>query len=129
MRVYLAGRYQERDKLKAYAEQLRGAGIVCTSRWLDETLQPDTQLHEVSDEELIGYAIWDLQDVDEADFLVQICDVPNTRGGAHVEFGYALKGGKQIVVVGPEHNIFHKLPSVLKTDTWEDALTYLKEEK
>ena len=127
MKVYLAGRYQEREKLVQYAIALGLAEIEVTSRWLEETHQPNTQLTDVPDLELVKYAVWDLQDVDSADILVQICDEPNTRGGAHVEFGFALGAGKKIVVVGPEHNIFHRLPSVYKFDTWLEAEKFLIE--
>jgi hypothetical protein len=49
----------------------------------------------------------------------------NSRGGRHVEFGYALGARKAIMVVGPLENVFYCLPHVFQHDEWDTALRYL----
>lgn len=125
MKIYLAGSYSSKEKITGYAQELRAIGIECTSTWLEETYAPNTQIHQVLEQELVKYSIQDLKDIDRADGLVLIAEEVNPRGGAHVEFGYALATGKAVMVVGPNHNIFHYLPQVGKFKTWELAKKFL----
>jgi len=82
--------------------ELRGHEI--TSRWLKA---PD----EMND----NYAREDLQDVADAEMLLALHPdgwEDRGTGGRHVEFGYALALGKQVVLVGKRSNIFHHLDCV-----------------
>ena len=51
----------------------------------------------------------------------------STRGDRHVAFGYALKAGRQLFVVGPQESLFHQLPNVLRFDETEEMVRYLAE--
>lgn len=132
MKIYLASRYSTKEKMKEYAEDLRSTGIEVTSTWLEEPHGAGTQLKEVRDAELTGYAETDLVDVKRADWLVFFSvdpSIPIARGGRHVEFGYALGLEKNILVVGPKENIFHYLPVVHFADNFENAKKFLLEQE
>jgi hypothetical protein len=48
-----------------------------------------------------------------------------SRGGHHVEFGYALAQGKRIILVGHRENVFNYLPEIEFIETWPQALDAL----
>lgn len=113
MKLYLAGQYKQKDKLAAVADQLRAAGHTIIAHWLDEPHSPNTTLDQVPDDQLTEYALCDLEDIEACEIFVFFSVDPATltlRGGRHVEYGYALRCGKPIIVVGPKENIFHYLP-------------------
>jgi nucleoside 2-deoxyribosyltransferase len=115
MKIYLAARYSRRDQLRALAEQLREAGHTVTSRWLEtEWANRPDQSSAAPPEYRAKYALIDLEDVDAADVVVSFTEAPGdgSRGGRHVEHGYALAKGKRLVVVGYRENLFHEHPSV-----------------
>lgn len=123
MKIYLAGPYSWKEKLKGYAQELLLKNIKVTSRWLDEPHAPDTTLREVPATQLSWYAANDLEDIYFADIMIFFSVDPETpivRGGRHVEFGYDLCGGTRIIVIGPRENIFHYLSQVKHFATWEE---------
>jgi nucleoside 2-deoxyribosyltransferase len=123
MKIYLAARYSRREELCGYRERLEQLGHTVTSRWLKGNHQisnegiplnelglpfrgPDDQAAEMR----ARFAAEDLADVRTADMLVAFTEEPRsikTRGGRHVEFGYALALGILVVIVGPEETVFH----------------------
>lgn len=128
MKLYLAGRYSQKDEISVYARDLEKRGAIVTSSWLQEPHNPNTNLHDVSDDLLEKYQKVDLDDIRRADgmvFFSQPPTVPTLRGGRHVEFGYALALGKPILVYGPKENIFHYNWRVTNVETWEDVLESL----
>lgn len=132
MKIYLAAQYSQKEEMRGYANILRGLGIEVTSRWLEEPHKPNTQMHEVTEEELAEYAKNDMQDVYVADLLVffsQPSTTPVARGGRHVEFGMALAFGMPILVVGPKENIFHLMKYVRHVDTFDDAIPLIVTEE
>jgi nucleoside 2-deoxyribosyltransferase len=125
MKVYLASRYPRRKELSALVPLLKEHNISVTSRWLNETLSPNTTLHEVSPAFCLETALIDLEDIDRADTIVFFSEDPligTPRGGRHVEFGYALAKGKRIIVLGGNENIFHFLPHIIHYSTIQDFL-------
>lgn len=120
MNVYLAARYSRRLELCGYAAELYADGHHVTSRWLLGNHQAENdQLHRGADAE--RFAAEDLADVSEAALVVAFTEVPrtsNSRGGRHVEFGYALGLGIAVVIVGPRENVFGCL--VPQFETWRD---------
>ena len=107
MKLYLAARYDRLAEMAALAEAIEDLGHEVTSRWIEGHGQPDGDS-----------ALYDLTDVVVADALVLFTEEPTAhvpfaaRGGRHVEFGYALRAGKRMFIVGPRENIFHELPEV-----------------
>lgn len=128
MKVYLAAAYGEKIRIAALAEELRARGIEVTSSWLQESHAPTTKMHEVRQDELLRYAITDLEDIDRADILVLFTVDPSIaipRGGRHFETGYAYAKGKEVLVCGPIENIFHNL-SQIEVKTWPEIVRYLE---
>ncbi len=124
MKIYLAARYSRREELVGYAEELRAAGHIITSRWLrgrHEHKGPEA-LMPLEHREL--WALENNEDILSSDCVVSFTepeDSPYGRGGRHVEFGLALATGRRLVVVGHRENIFHCVRSVIYCPTWEEA--------
>lgn len=124
--VYLAARYSRRLELCGYAAHLEALGHTVTSRWLLGNHQAENdELHRGAAAE--RFAREDLADLAAAAVVVAFTEPPRTstsRGGRHVEFGYALALGKPICIVGPRENVFGCL--VEQRDTFEDAVPWLE---
>lgn len=144
MDIYLAGRYSRREELAGYAAELREAGHTVTSRWLDGNHQISRDGKPIGDdgEALIegnddspeavqmrwDFAAEDLEDIDGADMLIAFTEPPRSdasRGGRHVEMGYAIGTGKIILVVGYRENLFCWLPTMYFARNWTDARSRL----
>jgi len=138
LKVYLAGGYSTKEKLKTYVEELAAANITCTSSWLNEPYQADATLATIStDAERVKFAMRDLIDINNSDVVVLFTVDPTTpivRGGRHFEAGYTfalqitgyLGGGPKLVICGPRENIFYYLPQITVIPTWDVCLKYLK---
>jgi len=103
-RVYIAAPYPLKAHANTVADTLRSRGFEITSSWLGD-----------SQEDSHDAASLDLADVDRADVLLLVNEqawAQGGTGGRHVEFGYALKGGKRVVVLGSASNVFHLLNHV-----------------
>lgn len=127
--TYIAGRYSRKDELRECANELQDLGINVTSRWLQEKHDPNVQMKEIKDAELLDIALIDLADINAADSFVFFAEDQNKqppRGGRHVEFGYALACNKDIHVIGAEENLFHYLPSVKVHSSWESFVGLAK---
>lgn len=106
--------------MQKHAEALQAMGHEVTSEWINGT-------HQGGDSR--EYALIDLRDIDAADALVLFSESPagsRTRGGKHVEFGYALAKGKRIFIVGNHGNVFHRLDGIVQRLSFEDLLPVLK---
>lgn len=132
---YIAGRFERRDEFLDVERQLAIDHITSVTRWL----HMETDMRTNSDDKIQQFALMDLEDVRNADFLLAFAEnltdtmaegnedciefgidnqmyVPAiwARGGRHVEFGIAIAEGLDIVVVGPRENIFHYLGDAAK---------------
>jgi hypothetical protein len=123
MKIYLAARYGRKSELIDYAEQLTALGFTVVSRWL--TSDRDSLAHE----DWIKYAVWDLEDIASVDTVISFTQEPRaaigTRGGRHVEFGYAHALGKRLIIVGPREHVFHWLPNAEHCESWHEAMALL----
>jgi nucleoside 2-deoxyribosyltransferase len=130
MKIYLASRYSRYPEMMKYRADLENLGVEVTSRWINGS-------HEwVGDTEgappvSVGtqFAIEDIEDLEAADMVISFTEEPRTtatRGGRHVEFGYALGRNKIVAVVGPLENVFHCLPDVERFTTWEKCLEVIR---
>lgn len=120
LKLYLAGRWQQRSYIATLATDLQSRGFTITSRWLK---MEHTKLSKQA------CATVDLEDIDEANILVSFTELPDVgynTGGRHVEFGYAYAEGKCLILVGPVENIFHELPGVIKLDSFAQLVEYLE---
>lgn len=113
MKVYLAGRYEERNRIQSLSQALVDAGAVITSTWHQIDYVKEFSHRYTADSDFLNFcANKDLRDIRRADAL--ICFGPSypggsNSGGRHVELGYALGLGKKIVFVGEPENVFHSL--------------------
>lgn len=126
MKIYLAGRYSRRLELLKYSEELNEIGYEVTSRWIRGDHETDDDM--LSFEEGCRFAKEDLEDIAAADVLIAFTENPeddvkgSSRGGRHVELGYALAAGKRVIVVGHWENVFCHLSSIVFYSDYQDLL-------
>lgn len=128
--VYFAGSYSERLKWLGRVREIEevsrelGCPIVSTSTWLlgiHESKEGDASI-----EEMAGWAMADIADIQAAEVLVQFAETPSTTGGMHVELGLAaLMGGMEVAVCGPVTNPFQALSWVYRFDEWQACREWL----
>ena len=115
LKVYLASRHEDRDDIIRVRRQLVKNGIFVTSRWLLEGGILKTPIVENEREGSLHVLQNDLEDIEAADVVVVFSPRKafcNSTGGRHVEFGYSLKAGKILILVGWRENVFHWHPDV-----------------
>lgn len=109
--IYYAGRFEDRARLRAVAEQIaREYGMAPTSRWLS-----DQAMNVLPCEpERADYAARGCEDILRADrFVLVLPDPPPARQAHSVELGYALAlrqlaGRPRVQLIGPRtDNLFH----------------------
>jgi len=113
MKIYIAAPYPIRQQAIQAKEYLERHGHIVTSRWLIEEQTGMSHQH----------AQGDLEDVAAAQLLLALHPEGwhnKGTGGRHVELGYALALGKQIVVIGQRTNNFHYLDCVRVIELLED---------
>lgn len=125
MRVYVAAKFEEKDRVRQMIGVLRNMGHQITHDWTLEETQFDSSKHE----NLPYYkkcAEGDAQGVMTADVFIILT---STSGkGLYVEMGMAAAKGLPIIAVGPHFNsIFYELPNVTKVQTIEAAYVMLEE--
>ena len=126
IKIYIAAAsYRQKEARNAY-RKLQRRGFEVTSSWVFKR-----SLGEIDSFPYEAHR--DLEQVAEADVVVTFSENPRrkkyTTGGRHVECGYALAKGKELIVVGPRENVFHYLPYVKQYDTLQEAMEYLRGEK
>lgn len=145
MFFYLAARFGRADELREYAEKLTALGHGVTSRWLYGShgiVGPNGEVSPHGDagtnspeyaRKRAAFALEDLDDLDAANSLIAFTEADDcpggSRGGRHVELGYAIAECKNIYIVGPRENVFCWLPRVQQFDTFDDLLSHLKADK
>lgn len=117
--VYIAAPFNQRQYAKQCREALADIGIESTARWIDSHLTESGLNYDEKQKE----AREDLLDIHRADAMVFL-NGPSTTGGMHVEFGFALAKGKNILFVGEPSSIFHCHSSVVKVYPTVERLVY-----
>ena len=115
LEIYLASRIERKKELQNYVKELEHNGFIVTSRWITTDFEL-TKEEKLNAEAQLGYKqSWgkkDLDDLIDAQVFIAFTEEPYkypTRGGRHVEFGFALAERKVIYVIGPRETIFHTL--------------------
>lgn len=124
-KIYIAGRFSRINEFRRIAVLLRDRGYQITSQWLEEDVAPDHTMSDITPEYAQESAYTDLADIDRADTLLFFSVDPlvgTPRGGRHVEFGYALAQGLQVIVIGPRENIFHYFDNIRNYPTMDAFL-------
>lgn len=121
IRIYLAAHFSRQAEMRARATRLSALGCIVTSRWLWEAGPsiPDGP-------RAARCAQDDLDDIDDADVLVLESESATRGSGRHVEFGYALAKGKDLVVLGQRESVFHHLPGVTILDDESALIDWLR---
>lgn len=107
MRVYVAGKWEERLRAREVMETIRAKGHVITHDWTHEP-------KEETDEVLLECANLDVQGVESADALVFVAEKNLKFAGAYTELGIAIAHDLPVYVLGEfaTSNIFMRLPSI-----------------
>lgn len=124
MKIYIAGFFDTRIRLRKEAERLWHLGHEVISTWLNEVAKSEDMPKDVFEKKL---AMKDLAEVHSTDLvIIDTLDV-TPRGGREVEFGYALGRHQQklVYVVGPVRNIFHRLAD-MQFENWDVCIAYMK---
>jgi hypothetical protein len=118
VKIYIAGKWEEHDLIKIYADCLRTIGHEITFPWFERHLG-NTPLNQG--------AIEDLQGVLDSELSIFIFERYLPYSGAMSELGAALATNKRIIVVGDggKRNIFSHHPRVEHKKTFEEVITWL----
>jgi hypothetical protein len=130
MKVYLAAQFARQAELRIHREELEAVGVPVTSTWLDEQhIDNDTEKYRRNAEK-------DLWDIEMSDALVLFTGHPYhgsvdeiARGGRHVETGFALAKGLEVIICGPLENIFHYTHFCTVLPDWARTIKYIMENK
>lgn len=114
--IYISASYARKEEAEALAARIHALGqniYEVVSSWHTEPPNKDDGISDgLSFDEQKKFAKVDLEEVEACDLLIALTEgpaSPYSRGGRHVEFGYALALGKDTWVIGPTENIFHTL--------------------
>lgn len=117
--VYVAASVANQTSALRLAMQLQRAGLEVTSRWLEFDFSTYAEMnpfiHTVERERCETWGKRDLEDLERADTLVLLADVPSSKGGFHVELGFMLGKGRNVLVIGERPNVFY----------WTDEIRFL----
>lgn len=141
--IYLAARYSRRLELCGYRAELEMLGHNVTSRWLNgdhqisdagtpigESGEALVEGDDGSNSELAArlrehFAQEDIADIERSDVFIAFTEPPRStasRGGRHVELGFALALNMPVYVVGHRENVFCWLPEVKFFESWDYLL-------
>lgn len=132
-KIYVAGSYSGRHRIRAHASKLGAIGNTVTlSQWFnDEDFVEKAWDNNYGGRAAEVMAMCDLHAVLEADLVVMDTFEPSTSGGRYVELGAALvrslDGRCRVVHIGPPTNIFETLVRE-HYDSWEDFLAAYEKE-
>lgn len=115
LRIYIAGAWDDKERLRGERKRLEDLGFIVTSEWLDIN-RPYADWH--GDQE----ARRDYRNLDRSDFTI-IDTFGATRGGREWEGGYTVGRGKRIVRVGPIVTPFHAACN-LGFENWDALVSY-----
>lgn len=106
MRVYVAGKWEEKERVREIMAQLMAAGHTITHDWTTEV--PGDEAH------MRANALRDCNGVGLADVFVGIFEKDLAYKGAYVEMGIAIARDIPIYILGhaQDSNIFMYLPQV-----------------
>ena len=120
LKVYIAARSARREKAQDIARRIVLAHQVVTSRWVT-----DDAVWQAGKADPEGAAMTDLDDMERANGCLHLYDGQGV--GNLIEFGYMLKAGKWLWVVGGRAGPFGHLRRVVHFPTVDEwAAEYLR---
>jgi len=119
LKIYVAGKWQERDLIREIMKSLRDLGHEITCDWTDHEY-PTENIKE----KLAKYAVIDIEAVTACDVLIFYAENNLPYAGAFCEMGAALALGKPVFIVGEgiDSCIFTNHPLVMKIGSSEVTL-------
>lgn len=121
MKIYLAARYDQRDRMLGIRDVLTAMGHTITSTWIDnktDGFKPSEMNTDPGSSS--PHAQRDMDEVLESDAIAVFTAYGRSlTGGRQVELGIALAAGKRILLIGPRENIFQTLTHVEQHESWE----------
>lgn len=120
MRIYIAGKYQEREYVRRLMDKLEKMGHTITCDWTDQILYPPDKITSRN-------AIDDINGIRECDVYIGVFINKHNYRGAFVEMGAALMAGKPTYILGSteESMVFMWHPLVGMFDTEGELLEAL----
>lgn len=120
MKIYLAGKWEEYETIREYAEELEYLNHEITCAWFKDHVGPKIALTRA--------AIEDTQGVRMADCCIFIFEKELNYRGSYSELGMAIALSKRIIVVGSggNKNVFVNYPLVERVENWGKAKIRLK---
>ena len=117
MKIYVAGKWEDRDQVRLVHQELRRLGHEITVDWTDHDY-PTDDIESI----LESYTLDDIWGVKEADLFIALMTVNYLYKGAWVEMGVALGKGIPVLVIGKAGDscIFMNHPLVRKLDSFSD---------
>jgi nucleoside 2-deoxyribosyltransferase len=111
VKIYVAGKWEERERVREVMDTLRTRGHEITFDW---TYSEQFSKHQ---------AELDLQGVEAADWLVFLAEKPLAYKGAYVELGMAIALGTPVALIGNgiDECIFTQLPCIYRM-TLDDGI-------
>jgi nucleoside 2-deoxyribosyltransferase len=129
LKIYVAGKWQERILCRTIMSELEKAGHKITCDWTNHDY-PDPTLPESEQRAFLQrWALLDIAGVQDADVLVFVAFNKNDYRGAFVELGAAIGLGKRVFVIGNaiDSCIFVAHPLVKKVVDFDELLERLYE--
>lgn len=130
MKIYVAGSFAGRDRIRQEAEALKVfPNVKLTSKWYD----PEFFVEKAWDEKMDGdvartMAMVDIESILPADLVIIDTFDKSTTGGMDTELGIALMLSRQkhlfVAIIGPINNIFQNLADY-HFDTWAEFRDFL----
>ena len=132
MKVYIAGKFSSRYRLRPIKFKLKQLGFDVLSDWidnnpLDETIGGDYDSIGNHPDASHDIAERDRQQVLECRIFIIDTQDKSETGGRECELGMALmRDVPYIFRVGPIRNVFHAHKAVRVVKSWEDMVTILE---
>jgi len=133
MNIYIAARFSKRPECNKLSAYLKTLGHNITSRWVlpeSDHVKRTGLSKQAEDSARRRFAVEDIEDIENCGWMISFMEEPrnDSRGGRHVEFGYALALGKKLTILGPRETVFHHLENVEHFESVESFVLHLHEE-
>ena len=121
MKIYVAGKWEDRERVSDIMRILRGVGFEITWDWTDHKYEDEANPQQ--------YCADDVQGVKDANLYLGIFIADYHYRGALVEMGIALGVGIPVWLFGDKADgcIFSNHPSVRKFQEWNELVDALVE--
>ncbi len=119
MKIYVAGKYEDKDRVRFIHQLLIQMGHEITLDWTNHEIYPNDAIAE----RLLEFASDDIKGVKEADLYIGLMTIPYQYKGLYVEMGVALGKGIPVYIIGSAGDscIFINHPLVKKFQDIQDC--------